>query len=599
MNIKEYICSHRLLADGAMGTYYEERYGREGGLAEHANETNPQRIKDIHLAYLRSGARLLRTNTFATNSTFFPEKKRVGRNIRKAFEIAREAVAQFHEEQPSQPVFIAADIGTIFDAEQFEYKQVLEEYFQICDYFLDCGSDCFLFETQSDFAYLEPISRYLKEQANAFVMAQFSFDKSGYTRSGLSVDKMMRTAAKMNTIDAYGFNCGMGATHMYQLLKDLTFPDDKYVSALPNAGYPYAMRGKLLYSGQAGYFVEEMKKIAGLGIDIVGGCCGTTPQHIQALEKALNGFPRQEKRKGSLKTVKVEQTRSAFERKLDSKKKVYIAELEPPFLADVEKVLDSAKKMDRAKLDLITLSDSPMARPRMDAGQLAVFLQSKINIPVMPHICCRDKNVLALRSGLLGTYMNQIRHYLIVTGDPVAREDREHVTSVFDLNSIKLMNYIHVMNEELFAKEPVFFGGALNYHGSNVEAILKRMQQKIENGCRFFLTQPIYTDADIARIHLLKSRVDTKILCGIMPLVSYKNALFMKNEMPGIQVSDEIVQRYRPDMDRKEAEETAIALSLEIAKKLMHVADGFYFMTPFNRAELICRIVNEIRSLEE
>lgn len=595
MQIKEYLYSGRLIADGAMGTYYEEKYDRENELAERANDTSPEEIKAIHLDYLRSGARLLRTNTFATNSMFFEDMESVERNIRAAYRIAREAVEEYRMESGEENLFIAADIGTIYDSDHLEYENVLEEYKRICDIFLDCNADCFIFETQADFTYLEPVSRYLKEKADVFIITQFSFDKSGYTRSGISVEKMVRTVADMDTIDAFGLNCGVEATHMYHLLKGLTFPGDKFVTALPNAGYPYTLRGKMLYSNNVGYYVEEMKKIAGLGMEILGGCCGTTPEYIKALGEVLAELPPAKKKIGSLADTPIGQTESEFERKLSAGEKVYIVELDPPFSTDVKKVMDGARELSEAKVDMITLSDSPMARTRMDAGQLAVKMQQEIGVPVMPHVSCRDKNVIALRAGMLGTYMNRIRHYLIVTGDPVGRGDRDHVTSVFDFNSIKFMNYVSAMNEDVFASEPVIFGGALNYHGANVNAIMERMKMKIANGCRYFLTQPIYTDEDVERIRYIKEHVDTRILCGIMPLVSYKNAMFVKNEMPGIHISDEIVMRYSPDMTREEAEQTAIAISVETAGKLTDIADGFYFMTPFNRTGLIRQIMEAIR----
>lgn len=597
MHIKEYLKSHRLITDGAMGTYYEEKYGRENGLAERANDNAPEKIKEIHLDYLKNGARLLRTNTFATNTMFFSDIEAVEKNIQNAHRIAKEAKKEYQMQCQNQdePVFIAADIGPIYDSEQLEYESVLEEYKRICDISLACGADCILFETQSDFTYLKPLFGYLKEKSDVFVIAQFSFDKSGYTRSGLSVDRMIRTVADMDALDAYGFNCGVGATHMYELLRNLTFPDDKYLTALPNAGYPFPFRGRMLYSDNVSYYVEEMKKIAGLGVEIVGGCCGSTPRHIKALRESLLDEPFAKKRIGDLKNASVGQVGSAFARKLSAGEKVYIAELEPPFQTDITKVMEGARQLAEAKVDMITLSDSPMARIRMDAVQLAARLQQELNVPVMPHICCRDKNVIALRAGMLGAYMNQLRHFLLITGDPVARGDRDYVTSVFDFNSIKLMNYVNSMNEDVFAQEPVIFGGALNYHGVNVNAIIERMKRKIENGCRYFLTQPIYTDEDVERIRYLKEHVDTKILCGIMPLVSYKNAMFVKNEMPGIQVSEAIVNRYRPDMTREEAQQAAIDISVEIAKKLADVADGFYFMTPFNRTGLIRQIMETIR----
>ena len=594
MRIKEYLQSNRLIADGAMGTYFEEKYKERDEFAERANLTAPEKIKAIHLEYLRSGAGLLRTNTFAVNSMFFENMREIEQTIRSAYRIAESAVAEFQKEE-SREVFIAADIGTIYDADHLEYETVLAEYKKICDIFLDCKAKCFLFETQADFTYIEPVSRYLKEKGDIFFIAQFSVDKSGYTKSGLSAKKIVKTAAQMETIDAYGFNCGVEATHMYRLLKDLTFPSDKPVTALPNAGYPYTLRGRALYSHNVPYYVEEMKKISELGMEIVGGCCGTTPAHIKGIVKALEEVPRTKKRIGMVRETAVGRWESEFEQKLARKEKVYIAELDPPFQTDAAKVVRGAKELAEAGVDMITLSDSPMARARMDAGQLAVCIEREANVPVMPHVCCRDKNVIALRANLLGTYMNGIRHYLIVTGDPVARGDRERVTSVFDFNSVKFMSYVSEMNADVFANEPVSFGGALNYHGANVDAIIDRMKQKIQNGCRYFLTQPIYTASDAERIREIRRRVDTRILCGIMPLVSYKNAMFVKNEMPGIHISDEIVAQYTPRMSREEAEETAVRISLETAKALYDAADGFYFMTPFNRTGLIRRIIEQIR----
>ena len=354
-----------------------------------------------------------------------------------------------------------------------------------------------------------------------------------------------------------------------------------------------------IYSNNASYYAEKMKDIAALGTDILGGCCGTTPEYIALLSGELQDVPKAAKKIENVVTQEVTRTPSIFEEKLSRGEKAYIVELDPPFSEDASKVMKGAEDLRKCNVDLITLSDSPMARARMDAGQLAVKIQQKTGVAVMPHISCRDRNVIALRAGLLGMHMNDVRHFLIVTGDPVSRADRERVTSVFDFNSIKLMQYVKEMNLEVFAQEPVYYGGALNYHGANPDAIIERMKRKAEAGCGYFLTQPVYTEEDVERLTYIKEHIDTKIMCGIMPLVSYKNAMFVKNEMPGIHVSDEIVNRYREDMTREEAEEVAIELSVEIAAKLYDIADGFYFMTPFNRTGLIARIIEAIRQEEE
>ena len=270
-----------------------------------------------------------------------------------------------------------------------------------------------------------------------------------------------------------------------------------------------------------------------------------------------------------------------------------IVEMDPPFNGDITKVCAGAKLLADAGVDLLTLSDSPMARARMDAGALAARLIRETGIPVMPHVACRDRNIIGLRGMLLGDHMNDIRQLLIVTGDPVARDARGTISGVFDMNSIRLMEYVSHMNEELYADDPLHMGGALNYHGANPDAIIRRMEKKIEAGCEYFLTQPIYSNSDVERIAYIKEAIGTraKIFGGIMPLVSYKNAMFIHHEMAGITIPEEILTQYDPQMSRADAQAVAAAISVELADKLAPIVDGYYFMTPFNRADLICEIM--------
>lgn len=213
---------------------------------------------------------------------------------------------------------------------------------------------------------------------------------------------------------------------------------------------------------------------------------------------------------------------------------------------------------------------------------------------VMPHLSCRDKNRIAIRSGLLGSYASGIRNYLFVTGDPVAREDREFTKSVFDFNSIRLMKFAQSMNQEVFKDDTIFYGGALNQNGAGPENIAGRMLKKMEAGCRYFLTQPVYDKEGIERLTFLKERTGAKILIGIMPLVSRRNALFIKNEMPGIHVPDEVVAKYKEGASREEFEEATIEISKQIIEMGKGIGAGFYFMTPFNRVSLVKSILEYV-----
>lgn len=607
MSLQEYLRERRLITDGAMGTYYEKKYGDADVFPEQENLLHPERIRDIHLEYLHAGARLLRTNTFATNPVFFPEETQRLENLRAGYDIAEAAVQKYREETGcAEDIFIAADFGPIGELEEQSAAEVLKDYRQMCDVFLDCGATVFVFESQRDDKYVKQLADYVKERCcDAFVLVQFTFDKSGYTRAGLSVRRINESMAGADaaSIDAYGYNCGVEAGHLLQLLQAQPPYCRKFLSALPNAGYPLSLRGRTIYTENEQYFVKKSVEIAALGVDIIGGCCGTTPGYIRDLAQALEGVERGDKQviyRPPHADVQIRQNglaeesvSDAFLDKLSSGKKPVIVEMDPPFNGDISKVLAGAEKLAQAGADLLTLSDSPMARARMDAGALAAKLIREVGIPVMPHIACRDRNIIGLRGMLMGDYMNDIRQLLIVTGDPVARDARGTISGVFDMNSIRLMEYVTHMNEELYADDPLHFGGALNYHGANPDAIIRRMEKKIEAGCEYFLTQPIYSDEDVERIAYIRDALGerTKICCGIMPLVSYKNAMFLHNEMAGISIPEEILAKYDPDMSREAAQAVAVEISLELAGKLSGIADAYYFMTPFNRADLICEII--------
>ncbi len=599
MRIQEYLQKNTLLADGAMGTYYSSKY-HEDGLVELANLSDPSAIYKIHREYLDAGARILRTNTFAANSNFLDSEELAHEVIKKASSIAKKAVADFYEEsgknEEEYPLFIAADMGPIYDMSHRDDSDVIDEYKQMVDSFLEEGIQIFWLETQTDTYFLKPLLSYIKEVAKeAFILVSFSMDKTGYTKGGLQLDRMMQAVGQMSEVDAYGLNCGMEAAHMYQVLEEATFPVDKPFIALPNAGYPYQLRGKTIYGKNEGYFIKMASSLASLGIDIVGGCCGTTPDYIAGLQDKIKDNPKQEKKVGASEPQKRGRTESDFWKKLQKGEKSFVVELDPPFDINIEKIETGAALLKEHHVDLLTLSDSPMARCRMDASLLASKIQREAGICVMPHMSCRDRNAISLRATMLADYVNDLRHFLVITGDPVAANDRNTIKQVFNYNSIKFMGLIQEMNADQFSQDLVVYGGALNYHGVGVDAIARRMKQKMEMGCSFFLTQPIYSDEDVARIAELKEKTGAKIIAGIMPLVSRKNALFIANEMPGMHVPQEILDTYKEGMTREEYEEVATEVSVSIAKKLSDIADGYYMMTPFNRVELICNIIERIR----
>jgi homocysteine S-methyltransferase len=590
MKIKDYLKKHKLIIDGAMGTYFSRLESNDNAVSEYANLTNPDTIVMIHKNYIKAGAKLIRTNTFAANRQVLQINKEDQINIiTSAYHLARQAIKEQNES-----VYIACDIGPIPENGSRSEDEIMDEYKLICDTFLEQNPEIIMFETFSDLKYLKSLVTYIKEKAeDVFIITNFCLNKNGYTSNGISATSLLREIAENPHIDAGGFNCGIGSGHMYHILKKLNFPMNKYIVAAPNAGYPEQFQNRMIFMDNEGYFSGNITRIADLGVDIIGGCCGTTPNYIQNITEHIDVNTEYRGVRVNL-TVEVkesmEQRKNEFYELFSTGKKVIAVELDPPYDAKDETILSCAHKLKNTGVDIITLADSPMGRSRVDSVLMSVKLMRESGMPVMPHICCRDKNMIAMRSSLLGAYLNGIRNTLIVTGDPIPNENRQSTTGVFDYNSIQLMSFLQEMNREHFNQEPIYYGGALNYGRGNIDKVMERMEKKIEVGAKYFLTQPVFTDEDVERIRHIKSKVNTKILCGIMPLVSYRNANFIKNEITGIHVPDDIVNRYHPDMSKEEAEWVGANIASEIIEKLSPYADGYYFMLPFNRVSFMEKI---------
>jgi len=609
MHIRAYLKNHRLIPDGSMGTYYSNLVGNAGAVSELANLTAPEIIKQIHKDYIAAGARMLRTNTFACNRAILSISLEQQRDLVKAAcNIAKKAVkesvfsAYERNEQINdsvtnieEQVWILGDIGPIPQDANTQEEEILQEYQLLCDIFIEEGLDGIHFETFSNLTYIEKLVSYIKEKKeDMFILTSFSLNKNGYTGSGISVRRILEKISQIEGVDGCGLNCGVGSGHMYQLLQRATFPENKFFYAAPNAGYPEQMQNRMVFMDNAEYFADNMELIAELGVDILGGCCGTTPEYIEKLVSRIKTYePALARKKKELQPVTVKEVVKSndFYERLQSKKKVIAVELDPPYDSNVDQIMECAHILKSIDVDMITFADSPMGRSRVDSILMSIKIARETGMNVMPHICCRDKNMISMRSSLLGAYIHGIRDLLIVTGDPVPGESRARATGVFDYNSIQLMEFVGEMNREHFLEEPFYYGGALNFGRGSLEKVIERMRRKMDAGAKYFLTQPIYCLEDVERIRNIKDRVDTKILCGIMPLVSYRNACFIKNEFSGIHVPDEIVNRYDPQMTREEAENVGVSNALEIMELLNPITDGYYFMLPFNRVSLMEKIM--------
>ncbi len=593
--IKDFLKDNVIVTDGAMGTYYSERTNDEDSFCELANINQPELIEEIHREYIEAGAKLIRTNTFSANTvTLGINRTGVKQVLEAGYNIAKKAVGD-------KEVYIGASIGPIHESVQQKNKEIdiLDEYKFIIDTLMDLGEDIFIFETLGSTDYLEEVSKYIKEKnSDAFVLAQFAVTINGYTRKEISITRILKEVKAIETIDSYGFNCGVGPAHLYQIMKKFSIYDD-IISALPNASYPEIVNEKMVYVYNPDYFANIVADIKCLGAKIVGGCCGTTPEHIKSISDRLKICDIKDSEKERMKKVEEikkekQKNTSNFLDKIRREEFVIAVELDPPYDNAIEGLMESARVCKENGVDIITVADSPRGIARVDSLMMATKIKREIDIDVIPHLCCRDKNVNALKSGIMASYIEDVRNILVITGDPILDIDKMSTKSVFNLNSYKLIELIDDMNKEIFKEESINIAGALNLNVRYKEAEIKRMMKKVDKGANIFFTQPIFDESAIEFLASMKKNKNIKIMGGIMPIVNYRNAQFLNNEVPGIEIPQKYVDRFDPDMSNRESEQVGIELAVELANNLKEYVDGLYFINPFNRIEMIMKILQRI-----
>lgn len=587
-DIRELLQARPLLFDGAMGTYYKAAPGVE---CEQANLTDPAGVLAVHREYLAAGADAVKTNTFSLPRLAAAHTPGWEQLAQAGWKLAVQAAGE-------TGAVVFADLGPAPDTEAVPAGQV---YTAVAKQFTALGARNFLFETlSSDAGLLDAVGAIKAEVPDAFVLVSFAVLPDGYTREGMYCKDLARRMQESGIVDAVGLNCVSAPGAMRTLAKQLggTLP----LSVMPNAGYPVVTRTQVKYQGRPEYFARELDRLAAEGtVQILGGCCGTTPAHIAALRTELDRLPVVEKTAPAeeFSTVK-EQTvenEDAFLRKLNAGEKVIAIELDSPRNADLTGYLEGAKKLQAAGADLLTIADCPIAQARMDSSLVACRVHRELGLCTLPHMTCRDRNLNATKALLLGLYAEGVREVLAITGDPIPTAERDEVKNVYQFNSRKLAQYIvSLAGEGREMPGPMTVFGALNLNARNFDVELRRAKEKLENGMSGFLTQPVLSAQAVE--NLKKSRetlgADAKILAGIMPVVSQRNAIFMENEINGIHVEDWIIEKFA-GLDRAQGEELGLAISLEMAKAALPYADGLYLMTPFNRVALMERLIGRLK----
>ena len=589
LDVRKLLAQRPLLFDGGMGTYYKAKPGQE---CEQANLTDPDGILAVHRAYLAAGADAIKTNTFSLPRLAAAQQPGWEQLADAGWQLAAKAAGE-----TGAAVF--ADLGPAPDTENLPAEQV---YLAVAKRFALLGARNFLFETLStEEGVLEAIRALKQTVPETFVLVSFAVLPDGYTREGRYCAELVRRMVQSGVVDAVGLNCvsAPGAMRaLVQQLGDAGLP----LSVMPNAGYPVVARAQVRYQGKPEYFARELSRLAAEGIRILGGCCGTTPQHIAALRTALDALPEALPAAPAAKPAATAkpavETDDVFLRKLRAGQRVIAVELDSPKDADLTAYLEGARRLQAAGADLLTIADCPIARARMDSSLVACRVHRELGMNVLPHMTCRDRNLNATKALLLGLYAEGVREVLAITGDPIPTAERDEVKNVYQFNSRKLAQYIvSLAGEGREMPSPITVFGALNLNARNFEVELRRAAEKLENGMSGFLTQPLLSAQAVENLKKTRETLGerAKILAGILPVVSQRNAIFMENEVNGIHVDEAIIQKFE-GLDRTAGEELGLEVSVQAAKAAAPYADGFYLMTPFNRVALMERLIARLRT---
>lgn len=608
-NLKQYLQSALLVGDGAMATYLYQQGIPVGICYEELCLSRPDLIQEIHTAYYEAGARLIETNTFGANrerlSRFGLEEK-TGAINQAAASLARSAVGS--------DAFVAGSIGAISAGRVGELPraQYQSMYIEQASALLQGGVDALILETFLDLDELLLALESIRPLTEQPIICQLAVMEIARTRDGYTLTEAFQALHDAGA-DILGLNCRLGPAEMIRSLEAAVVPDGALLSAFPNAGRLGISDGEFSYKSSPQYFAESALRLREQGIRLIGGCCGTTPEHIKAIASALRGLSPAVRCNPPVQVA--ERARPDTGQKLESKNKqeppptlvdmvkthhTVIVEFDPPRDLDIEAFMQGAAALKAAGADLITLADNSLATVRMSNMALGSILKSRLGIEPLVHIACRDRNLLGQQSHLMGLDALEIHHILVITGDPSRIGDLPGATSVYDITSIDLIRMIRQLNEGIsFSGRPLnkrarfVVGAAFNPNVANLEAAVRRLNQKIEAGADFIMTQPVYDEQSLQMVHDVAKALPVPVFIGIMPITSYRNAVFLHNEVPGIRISKDIMERFRL-LDGQRAREEGVCIAKELLDAAIELFNGIYLITPFSYYEMTASLTRYV-----
>lgn len=607
MGLLDELRTRVIVADGAMGTLlYLNGIDR---CFEELNLTRPEQVRQIHRAYLGAGAEVIQTNTYAAN-----DHKLKRYNLEYELESINRAGARLaRSAAEGTGAYVLGTIGGIRSTKPGEVSlgEIKRSNERQIEALLSEGVDGLLLETFYDPEELRATLTLARKKTDLPIVAQVSTQDSGYLQDGSTLTEMFAILEDLGA-DVVGLNCRLGPFHMTRYLKQVPLPKHAFLSAYPNAGLPEYNEGRLRYRSGADYFGKSALDLRGEGVRLIGGCCGTTPEHVAAMVEAVKGAaPITEKITEALpgteaQRIEVRETVAElagsdeappaeilFHEMTAAKDHSVIVELDPPRTLRTEGFFKGVQVLKEAGIDALTLADNSLASPRIANESLASVVKNKYGVKPLVHVACRDRNMIGLQSHLMGLAASGINQMIAITGDPSKVGDVPGATSVYDYNSFDLIKLTKQFNEgrlpsgrSLGLRANFSVGAAFDPNVRHLDKGVQRLEKKIAAGADYFMTQPVYDEKRIEELYHATKHLKQQIFIGIMPLISAQNASFLHNEVPGIRLTDEVLGRMqRYEHDKEAAMQEGMNISRSLIDVILEYFSGVYIMTPFLRYE--------------
>ncbi|MDU2136325.1 MAG: bifunctional homocysteine S-methyltransferase/methylenetetrahydrofolate reductase [Staphylococcus warneri] len=580
-----------LVADGAIGTiFYSEGLDT---CPEAYNLTHPEKVEHIHRSYIEAGADVIQTNTYGAN---FEKLKAFGLE-HKVKEIHKAAV-QIAKKAANEDTFILGTVGGFRGVKQDDLSLSSIQYHtehQI-DTLVDEGVDALLFETYYDLEELKGIVISTKRKHHIPIIAQLTASNTNYLVDGTPINDALKQLVECGA-DIVGLNCHHGPHHMQRSFSHIELPDKAFLSCYPNASLLDIENSEFKYSDNAQYFGDVAQELINEGVRLIGGCCGTTPEHIRYIKTSVKNLRPVTHKNVIPINKKVNRKKDLnFKQSLTSKVKqgpTLIVELDTPKHLDTDQFFNNIGKLDDADIDAVTLADNSLATVRVSNIAAASIIKQRFNIEPLVHITCRDRNLIGLQSHLLGLSLIGVNEILAITGDPSKVGHLPGATNVYDVNSKGLTEIALRFNQgintdgDALKKHTNFnIAGAFDPNVRKLDGAVKRLEKKVASGMSYFITQPVYSKEKIKQVYEATKHLNTPFFIGIMPIASYNNALFLHNEVPGIKMSEDVLNQFKAVKDDKEkTKELSLRLSKELIDTVHEYFNGLYIITPFQKVD--------------